>query len=142
MFHNTIMKESVLFHRGNEWEWRFVGIWADMLDKSIFDFDEENKKDFLVLFNEYETPLQVLQENLRLRNLYNQFKSKNSVADIQKMEEGIKNQILGLPFAHELLAYHVKENLLLEIFLWKHTIFSSEEKKQTCRKRKEGISRK
>nr|MBP3281780.1 hypothetical protein [Treponema sp.] len=130
------MKESVLFHRGNEWEWRFVGIWADMLDKSIFDFDEENKKDFLVLFNEYETPLQVLQENLRLRNLYNQFKSKNSVADIQKMEEGIKNQILGLPFAHELLAYHVKENLLLEIFFVEtYHIFKRREKTNVPKKK-------
>ena len=65
------MNEITLIHRENEWEWRYVGIWADMLDKSIFDFDEENKKDFLVLFKEYDSPLQVLQENIHLSNLYN-----------------------------------------------------------------------
>ena len=46
MVHNKIMKETTVIHRENECEWRFVGIWADMLDKSILDFDEENKKDY------------------------------------------------------------------------------------------------
>ena len=60
------MNESILFHRGNESEWRFVGIWADMLDKSILELDQEDVKDFLVLFKEYDSPLLVLQENLHL----------------------------------------------------------------------------
>ena len=87
------MNETILIHRGNEWEWRFVGIWADMLDKSILVLDEEDEKDFLVLFKEYDSPLQVLQENLHLRNLYNQYKANNSLSEIQKMEEEIKNKL-------------------------------------------------
>ena len=72
------MNDSILIHRGNESEWRFVGIWADMLDKSILELDQEDVKDFLVLFKEYDNPLQVLQENLRLRNLYNSTLSDNA----------------------------------------------------------------
>ncbi len=109
------MNGSILFHRESAWEWKFVGIWADMLDKSILDFDEENKKDYLVLFKEYDIPLQVLQENLRLRNLYNQFKSNNSAAEIQKMEEEIKNQISALSDKHELLTYYKGADMLMKV---------------------------
>lgn len=117
------MNRSVLFHRENECEWRYVGIWADMLDKSILNSDEENKKDFLVLFKEYDSLLQVLQENLRLRNLYNQFKSNNSVAEIKKMEDDIKHQVLVLSDKLELFTYYAKEDLLMKasIFVNNHT---------------------
>ena len=111
------MKSTVLFHRGNEYEWRFVGIWADMLDKSILDFDEENKKDFLVLFKEYDSPLQVLQENLRLRNLYNKFKSNNSAAEIQKMEDDIKDSILNLKTKCEFTVYNREKNVLTKFVI-------------------------
>jgi len=108
------MNETILFHRENEWEWCFVGVWADMLDKSIFDFDEENKKDFLVLFKEYDSPLQVLQENLRLRNLYNQFKSNNSVAKIQEMETELKKQVATLSDKVELFIYYKQTDMLMK----------------------------
>ena len=55
------MNNSVLFHRENECEWRYVGIWADMLDKSILELEKTNTKAFLVLFKEYDTPLQIIQ---------------------------------------------------------------------------------
>ena len=106
------MNESILIHRGNESEWRFVGIWADMLDKSILELDQEDVKDFLVLFKEYDNPLQVLQENLRLRNLYNQYKSNNAVAEIQKMEDDIKDEILKLKNRCEFTAYNREKNVL------------------------------
>ena len=111
------MNRSVLFHRENEWEWRFVGIWADMLDKSILNSDEENKKDFLVLFKEYDSPLQVLQENLRLRNLYNKFKSNNSAAEIQKMEDDIKDSILKLKTKCEFTVYNREKNVLTKFVI-------------------------
>ena len=115
MVHNKIMKETTVIHRENEYEWRFVGIWADMLDKSILDFDEENKKDYLVLFKEYDSPLQVLQENLRLRNLYNQFISNNSVTEIQKMEDEIKKQVKTLSGKSELFTYYKKADMLMKV---------------------------
>lgn len=106
------MKGSVLFHRENEWEWRLVGIWADMLDKSIIDLGKQSKKDFLLLFKEYDSPLQVLQENLRLRNIYNKFKSNNSAAEIQKMEDDIKDSILKLKKRCEFTVYNKEKNVL------------------------------
>ena len=115
MVHNKIMKETTVIHRENECEWRFVGIWADMLDKSILDFDEENKKDYLVLFEEYDSPLQVLQENLRLRNLYNQFISNNSVTEIQKMEDEIKKQVKTLSGKSELFTYYKQADMLMKV---------------------------
>jgi hypothetical protein len=111
------MKGTVLFHRENEYEWRFVGIWADMLDKSILNSDEENKKDFLVLFKEYDIPLQVLQENLRLRNLYNKFKSNNSAAEIQKMEDDIKDSILKLKTKYEFTVYNKEKDVLTKFVI-------------------------
>lgn len=111
------MNGSVLCHCENEWEWRFVGIWADMLDKSILDCDEKNKKDFLVLFKEYDSPLQVLQENLRLRNLYNKFKSNNSAAEIQKMEDDIKDSILKLKTKCEFTVYNKEKNVLTKFVI-------------------------
>ena len=114
LIHNLIMNQSVLFHRENECEWRYVGIWADMLDKSILELDQEDVKDFLVLFKEYDNPLQVLQENLRLRNLYNQYKSNNAVAEIQKMEDEIKNQIAALSDKLELFTYYKQADMLMK----------------------------
>ncbi len=111
------MNRSVLFHRENEWEWRFVGIWADMLDISISVSDEENKENYLILFKEYDTPLQVLQENLRLRNLYNKFKSNNSAAEIQKMEDDIKVAILNLKTKCEFTVYNREKNVLTKFVI-------------------------
>lgn len=108
------MNGSLLIHRENDWEWKFVGIWADMLDKSILELDQEDVKDFLVLFKEYDNPLQVLQENLRLRNLYNQYKSNNAVAEIQKMEDEIKKQVAALSDKLELFTYYIKEDMLMK----------------------------
>ena len=111
------MNSTVLFHRGNEYEWRFVGIWADMLDKSILDFDEENKENYLILFKEYDSPLQALQDNLRLRNLYNKFKVNNSAAEIQKMEDDIKDEILKLKTRCEFTVYNSEKDVLTKFVI-------------------------
>ena len=115
LIHNLIMNRSVLFHRENECEWRYVGIWADMLDKSILELEETNTKAFLVLFKEYDTHLQIVQENLRLRNLYNLHKTNNSTSEIQKMEDDINRQVSDLSDKLELFAYYAKEDLLMQV---------------------------
>lgn len=53
------MNRSVLFHRENEWEWRYIGIWADMLDSCILAIGIANLSDYLILFNEYNNQLQM-----------------------------------------------------------------------------------
>lgn len=108
------MNESILFHRGNEWEWRFVGIWADMLNSDISQrLQNFSIKDVLVLFGDYENPLEILQENLRLRNLYNKFSFYNSKDDMNKVEEIIKGQIADITGKSELCVYY--ENNIFRI---------------------------
>ncbi len=109
------MNETVLFHRENECEWRYVGIWADMLEKSIFDFGEKSKIDFFVLFKKYDTPLQALQENLQLRNLYNQYKINKQESEIQKFENLITNQISKLSDKTELFVYYKQADSFMKV---------------------------
>ena len=108
------MNESILFHRGNEWEWRFVGIWADMLNSNISkSLQNFSIQDALVLFGDYENPLEILQENLRLRNQYNKFNFYNSKDDMNKMEEIINGQIADITEKSELCIYY--ENNIFRI---------------------------
>ena len=74
---NQTTKKSTMIHKENEWEWKFIGIWADMIKDTGL---AEKLKNFpasetLILFKPYEKPLEIIQENLRLRNQYNQLKS-------------------------------------------------------------------
>ena len=115
LIHNLIMNRSVLFHRENEWEWRFVGIWADMLDSCILEIGIVNLSDYLILFKEYNNQLQILQDNLRLRNLYNQHIAFNEKEEILIMEEKIKKNISDLPEQLDLLVYNQKDDCLMKI---------------------------
>lgn len=115
LIHNLIMNRSVLFHRENEWEWRFVGIWADMLDSCILAIGIANLSDYLILFKEYNNQLQILQDNLRLRNLYNQHIAFTEKEEILKMEEKIKKNISDLPEQLDLLVYNQKDDFLMKI---------------------------
>ena len=115
LFHNLIMKGSVLFHRENEWEWHYVGIWADMLDSCILASGIVNLSDYLILFKEYNNQLQILQDNLRLRNLYNKYIAFNEKEEILKMEEKIKKNISDLPEQLALLVYNQKDDCLMKI---------------------------
>lgn len=80
-------KKSTMIHKENEWEWKFVGIWADMIkDTSIM----ERLKSFpisetLILFQTYEKPLDIIQNNLQQRNQYNQLKSAGKKDEMQLM---------------------------------------------------------
>lgn len=115
LFHNLIMKGSVLFHRENEWEWHYVGIWADMLDSCILASGIVNLSDYLILFKEYNNQLQILQDNLRLRNLYNKYIAFNEKEEILKMEEKIKKNTSDLPGQLDLLVYNQKDDCLMKI---------------------------
>ena len=115
LIHNLIMNNSVLFHHENEWEWRYVGIWADMLDSCILAIGIANLSDYLILFKEYNNKLQILQDNIRLRNLYNQHIAFNEKEEILKMEEKIKKNISDLPEQLDLLVYNQKDDCLMKI---------------------------
>ena len=109
------MSETILFHRENDYEWRFVGIWADMISKNILKQNEANLQDFLVLFKKYDTSLQVLQDNLRLRNLYNKYKMTNLTDAIDKMDKEIETQISDLSNKTEFCVYHTQTDTLMTV---------------------------
>lgn len=114
---NQTTKKSTMIHKENEWEWKFVGIWADMIkDNGLAD----KLKNFpasktLILFKPYEKPLEIIQENLRLRNQYNQLKSGDKKDDIKVMEDAIQKQIENLPFSPELCIYSLESDNCLKI---------------------------
>jgi len=98
---NQTTKKSTMIHKENEWEWKFVGIWADMIKDTGL---AEKLKNFpasetLILFKPYEKPLEIIQENLRLRNHYYQLKSCDKKNDVKIMEDAIQTQIENLPFS-------------------------------------------
>ena len=114
---NQTTKKSTMIHKENEWEWKFVGIWADMIKDTGL---AEKLKNFsasetLILFKPYEKPLEIIQENLRLRNQYNQLKSGGKKDDIKVMEDAIQKQIENLPFSPELYIYSLDSDNCLKI---------------------------
>ena len=114
---NQTTKKSTMIHKENEWEWKFVGIWADMIKDTGL---AEKLKNFsasetLILFKPYEKPLEIIQENLRLRNQYNQLKSGGKKDDVKVMEDAIQSQIENLPFSPELCIYSPESDNCLKI---------------------------
>jgi hypothetical protein len=114
---NQTTKKSTMIHKENEWEWKFVGIWADMIKDTGL---AEKLKNFpasetLILFKPYEKPLEIIQENLRLRNQYNQLKSGGKKDDVKVMEDAIQKHIENLPFSPELCIYSFESDNCLKI---------------------------
>lgn len=114
---NQTTKKSTMIHKENEWEWKFVGIWADMIKDTGL---AEKLKNFpasetLILFKPYEKPLEIIQENLRLRNHYYQLKSCDKKKDVKVMEDAIQKHIENLPFSPELCIYSLESDNCLKI---------------------------
>lgn len=114
---NQTTKKSTMIHKENEWEWKFVGIWADMIKDTRL---AEKLKNFpasetLILFKPYEKPLEIIQENLRLRNHYYQLKSCDKKDDVKVMEDAIQKHIENLPFSPELCIYSLESDNCLNI---------------------------
>ena len=99
--------KSTMIHKENDWEWRFVGIWADMVnDTGLLErLKIYSTQDTLILFTQYERPLEIIQENLRLRNQYNLLQYGDKKEDIKTMEDNIQSQIANLPLSPELCIY-------------------------------------
>ncbi len=104
---NQTTQKSTMIHKENDWEWKFVGIWADMITDSglLEKLKNFSAQETLVLFKSYEKPLEIIQENLQLRNKYNQLKSGGKKDDVKAMEDAIQSQIESLPFSPELYIY-------------------------------------
>ena len=114
---NQTTKKSTMIHKENEWEWKFVGIWADMIKDTELTEKLKNfpASETLILFKPYEKPLEIIQENLRLRNQYNQLKSGGKKDDVKVMEDAIQKHIENLPFLPELCIYSFEADNCLKI---------------------------
>ena len=60
-------------HRENEYEWKYIGIWLDMLPKEFLDkvkcqISDSNFKSIFVPFRSYPKAVYMIQKNLRIRN--------------------------------------------------------------------------
>ena len=111
----SVTNKSLWFHRDNKEEWRYIGIWADMLESCILGIGIANLSDYLILFKEYNNQLQILQDNLRLRNIFNKHVAFNEKDEIAKMEEEIKEKISALPEKLDLLVYNQKDDCVMKI---------------------------
>lgn len=111
----SVTNKSFWFHRDNKDEWRYIGIWADMLESCILGIAITNLSDYLILFKEYNNQLQILQDNLRLRNIYNKHVAFNEKKEILKIEEEIKDKISALPDKLDLFVYNQKDDCLMKI---------------------------
>ena len=111
----SVTNKSLWLHRDNNEEWRYIGIWADMLESCILGIGIANLSDYLILFKEYNNQLKILQDNLRLRNIYNKHVAFNEKEEISKMEEEIKNNISAIPEKLSLFVYNQKDDCLMRI---------------------------
>ena len=111
----SVTNKTPWFHRDNKEEWRYIGIWGDMLESCILGIGIANLSDYLILFKEYDNQIQILQENLRLRNLYNKHVAFNEKEEISKMEEYIINNISAIPEKLNLFVYNKKVDCLMKI---------------------------
>lgn len=84
------MNRSVLFHRENEYEWRYVGIWADTVDfyniKALLlnNIKEENFYKYLILFRKYQNVISILNKNLIRRNFCHHIQCSDKFSKNQK----------------------------------------------------------
>ena len=114
-------EKSELIHRDNPFEWRFVGIWADMIKFDISVLKKYPLASCFILFKKYETPLQIIQENLRLRNIYYQYealykKDKNNefLKNLNQMDLDIQNNIDKISKTSRLYIYCIDNGLIIE----------------------------
>ncbi len=118
----SVTNKSFWFHRDNKEEWRYIGIWADMLESCILGIGIANLSDYLILFKEYNNKLLILQDNLRLRNIFNKHVAFNEKEEISKMEEEIKNNISVIPEKLCLFVYNQKDDCLMKIEYMDHEL--------------------
>lgn len=82
-------------HRENEYEWKYIGVWLDMLPEQVLSKVVNQNTDLfpestLVLFKKYINTLDMIQTNLSFRNLISVIKNNN---DLEKEEKKTKIKI-------------------------------------------------
>ena len=69
----TVITNPIFFHRENDYEWKYVGIWADLLDdqsKHIINqhFPTKDLSSLFIAFGHYTSTLDIVKKNLINRN--------------------------------------------------------------------------
>ena len=116
-------QKAHLLHKENQSEWIYIGIWADMLDFDIsINLKKYKKESCLILFHNYDNPIQILQENLRFRNLYNHYKtlfsqsnSKDLKEKIDQMHLDIQTKIENISEVKEYCIYYLDTDTIINM---------------------------
>jgi len=81
----TIVVNQSIFHRENDYEWKYVGIWGDLLDDKMKDllkqkFPDYSLSELFIAYGNFNTPVEIINENLTKRNNFylQEKKSKNN----------------------------------------------------------------
>ena len=117
-----MVQKNIWIHKKNRDEWRFVGIWEDFLNyKNLTTiYPDDYNENYLFLFKKYDSPLEVVQENLRLRNLYNLYITANNKEKLAEIDKEIVSQIEALLNKSELCIYDSDTDSITNIkFLFK-----------------------
>lgn len=116
------MQKPHMLHKEKQSEWRFIGIWADMLNFDISSYLKESVESCLILFHNYDTTIQILQDNIRLRNLYNKYRtlfsqsnSKDLKEKIEQMDLDIQNNIRKIFEQKNLCIYNLENDTIINI---------------------------
>lgn len=83
-------------HKENEYEWKYCGIWLDMIEDttfktSVFQHLIDVKEDEIFLcFESYEAPVEMVSENLCVRNRIFSIQNNSKLSTAEK-DEAIKS---------------------------------------------------
>ena len=69
----TVITNQNVFHRNNEYEWKYVGTWGDMLGPTTKQqikkrFPNNKISELFIAFGHYTSILEIVKENLVKRN--------------------------------------------------------------------------
>lgn len=69
----TVIINQNVFHRNNEYEWKYVGTWGDMLEPTTKQqikkhFPNDKISELFIAFGHYTSILEIVKENLVKRN--------------------------------------------------------------------------
>lgn len=83
-------------HRENEYEWKYIGVWLDMLPETICNkvkcmIQNCEPKTIFVIHGQYKNPLEMVQTSLLIRNSIPAVIDVNDKRQIEKRVAKIKD---------------------------------------------------
>lgn len=82
-------------HKENEYEWKYCGIWLDMIEDITFKTSvlqhmiDVNEEEIFLCFESYETPVEMFSSNLYVRNSIFNIQNNKKLSPVEK-DDAIK----------------------------------------------------